>query len=81
MTDIVEQLQMLESGARWVCSDTAATLEDAADEIERLRAEIKRHREALEKIAGITMSMCLSVGDLAQRQKDIALEALGRRHD
>lgn len=48
-----------------------------AERCEAAQAEIARHREALEKIAGITMSMCLSVGDLAQRQKDIALEALG----
>jgi chromosome segregation ATPase len=39
MTDIVEQLRMLQSGAAWVCGETAVTLEDAADEIERLRAE------------------------------------------
>lgn len=43
--------------------------------------EIERYREALQKIAGLTMSMCLSMGDLAQRQKDIAFEALGVRHD
>lgn len=39
MTDIVEQLRDLQSGAQWVCGETAATLEDAADEIERLREE------------------------------------------
>jgi hypothetical protein len=37
MTDIVEDLRGLQSGAAWVCGETAATLEDAADEIERLR--------------------------------------------
>ena len=37
MTDIVERLRLLESGARWICNETADTLEDAADEIERLR--------------------------------------------
>jgi hypothetical protein len=35
--DIVERLRMLQSGAAWVCGETAATLDDAADEIERLR--------------------------------------------
>jgi hypothetical protein len=37
MTDIVEDLRLLQSGAAWVCGETAATLEDAAHEIERLR--------------------------------------------
>jgi chromosome segregation ATPase len=40
MTDIVEQLRMLQSGAAWVCGETAATLEDAADEIEQMGARI-----------------------------------------
>lgn len=40
MTDIVEQLRDLQSGAQWVCGETAATLEDAADEIQRLRAAL-----------------------------------------
>jgi hypothetical protein len=39
MTDIVERLHLLQSGAAWYCEETSATLEDAADEIERLRAE------------------------------------------
>ena len=55
MTDIVERLRLLESGARWMCAETADTLEDAADEIERLRAECQRlagevsraHKDAL----------------------------------
>ncbi len=37
MIDIVEELRGLQTGAAWVCGQTAATLEDAADEIERLR--------------------------------------------
>jgi hypothetical protein len=53
-------------------------IQNAADEAAR---ELERYHEALQKIAGLTMSMCLSVGDLAQRQKDIAFEALGVRHD
>jgi hypothetical protein len=39
MTDIVEELRLLQSGAQLACGQTAATLEQAADEIERLRAE------------------------------------------
>ena len=38
MTDIVERLRLLQSGAQWACGQTAATLEEAAAEIERLRA-------------------------------------------
>jgi hypothetical protein len=33
----VEELRLLQSGAQWACGQTAATLEQAADEIERLR--------------------------------------------
>jgi chromosome segregation ATPase len=40
MSDIVEDLRLLQSGAQWACGQTAATLEQAADEIERLRAEL-----------------------------------------
>ena len=36
-SDIVERLHLLQSGAAWYCEETAATLEDAADEIGRLR--------------------------------------------
>ena len=42
MTDIVEQLRLLQSGAAWVCGEAAATLEDAADEIERMREALLR---------------------------------------
>jgi hypothetical protein len=42
MTDIVERLRLLQSGAAWYCEETSATLEDAADEIERLRAGLLR---------------------------------------
>ena len=80
MTDIVERLRS--SNGRMGVRDpndygmaiTVAEANEAADELER-------YHEALQKIAGLTMSMCLSVGDLAQRQKDIAFEALGVRHD
>jgi hypothetical protein len=40
MSDIVEDLRLLQSGAQWACGQTAATLEDAADEIERLRHDL-----------------------------------------
>jgi hypothetical protein len=39
MTDIVERLRLQKSCAAWYCDETDATLEDAAGEIERLRAE------------------------------------------
>ena len=42
MTDIVEELRLLQSGAQWACGQTAATLEQAADEIERLRRALLR---------------------------------------
>jgi hypothetical protein len=42
MTDIVERLRLLQSGAAWYCEETSATLDDAADEIERLRAGLLR---------------------------------------
>ena len=42
MTNIVNDLRLLESGARWVDSATADVLERAADEIERLREMNKR---------------------------------------
>lgn len=51
MTDIVEQLRDLQSGAQWACGATAATLGEAADEIERLRAKL----EAVEmELASVT---------------------------
>jgi hypothetical protein len=40
MADIVEQLRLLQTGAAWVCGETAATLEQAAAEIERLRHDL-----------------------------------------
>jgi hypothetical protein len=36
MKEIVEELRLLQSGAQWACGQTAATLGQAADEIERL---------------------------------------------
>lgn len=46
MTDIVEELRLLQSGAQWACGATAATLGQAADEIERLRAELAAIKQA-----------------------------------
>jgi len=40
------------------------------------RVERDRLREALEKIGGITMSMCLNYKDMAETQRDIARAAL-----
>lgn len=42
MTDIVEQQRDLQSGAQWACGETAATLGQAADDIERLREVLRR---------------------------------------
>ena len=70
MTDIVKEAQANSDLALWqaYCEKKMA-LEDA--ELER-----DRYRAALEKISGLTMSMFLKAGDLAQRQKEIAAEAL-----
>ena len=51
MTDLVERLRMLQSGAAWVDGEAAATLEDAADEIERLRAE----RDQAKKVRSVAI--------------------------
>lgn len=40
MSDVVEDLRLLQEGAQWACGATAATLGEAADEIVQLRAEI-----------------------------------------
>lgn len=73
MTDIVERLRspevFIDAGGM-----NSRVAHEAADEIERLRA-------ALEKIADLAMSMCLNVNDMAQRQKDMAVEALRRTHE
>jgi hypothetical protein len=62
MSDLVERLRLLQSGVQWACgARTAATLEEAADEIERLRAERDRLREALRladaALSGANMNM------------------------
>jgi cell division protein FtsB len=70
MTDIVEDLRLLQSGATWVCGETAATLEDAADEIERLRAALKKIAARVDRLTG-----GLTYTEKAAR--DIARAALG----
>lgn len=55
MSDIVDELRLMQDGAQWACGATAATLGQAADEIERLRKErgrlaadlAKAHRDIL----------------------------------
>jgi hypothetical protein len=76
MSDIVERLHMLKSGAAWYCEETTATLEDAADEIERLLAERDRLREALTKIAGVMTGPTLHATDMAERMHGLARVAL-----
>ena len=44
--------------------------------VEKAEDERDRLREALEKIGGITMSMCLNYKDMAETQRDIARTAL-----
>jgi len=39
MSDIVDELRLMRDGAQWACGATAATLGQAADEIEWLRKE------------------------------------------
>ena len=61
MADIVEQLRDLQSGAQWVCGETAATLEDAAGEIERLRRTIvAARRGAVEAAAAVASKRAAS---------------------
>jgi hypothetical protein len=69
MRNIVEELRLLQSGAAWVDIETAAILEEAAEKIERME-------DALNKIGGITMSMCLNYKDMAETQRGIAIAAL-----
>lgn len=40
MTDLVEDLRLLQSGAQWACGATATTLGEAADELELLRTAL-----------------------------------------
>lgn len=42
MSDIVDELRLMRDGAQWACGATAATLGQAADEIEWLRKERDR---------------------------------------
>jgi hypothetical protein len=62
MTDIVERLRVNAwRSDGWNRQDAA----EAADEIVRLRAERDRLKDGLNKIDGITMSMCLDYKDAA----------------
>lgn len=42
MSDVVEDLRLLQEGAQWACGATAATLGEAADEIVQLRGTLRR---------------------------------------
>jgi hypothetical protein len=67
MSDVVERLHLLKSGAAWYCEETTATLEDAADEIERLRAA--------ESVALLDALRFHRERDKAQAERDRAVEA------
>jgi len=54
----------------------AEVCRDAADELGLVIEERNRLREALQDIVGITMSQCLNVADLAERQRGTAFAAL-----
>ena len=81
MTDIVERLRLLQSGVRWACgARTAATLEEAADEIERLRAERDRLRENVARCEASMVAWVEAVGECNEDRKRL-LEALERAAD
>jgi hypothetical protein len=72
MTDIVERLRDPSKGSpRW-----GDTMNEAADEIERLLAERDRLREALTKIAGVMTGPTLHATDMAERMHGLARVAL-----
>jgi hypothetical protein len=90
MTNIVNDLRLLESGARWVDSATADVLERAADEIERLQAEVASLRITL---GGKTFSAdvpspigcpmpgaCAQVKEINRLKRELA-EAIDRGND
>ncbi len=55
-----------------------SSLEIFKESFDKVAAERDRLRDALEKIGGITMSMCLNYKDMAETQRDIARVALGK---
>ena len=71
MSDIVENLRLLQSGAAWVCEQTAATLEDAADEIERLTQEYNALLDS-------NLAIWASQNRLRRALREIALMETGR---
>jgi chromosome segregation ATPase len=77
MTDIVEQLRDLQSGAQWVCGETAATLSDAADEIERLRAE----RDEARRNARAWQSAAHTAGQYREQERSRAERAEAERNE
>jgi hypothetical protein len=60
MSDIVEDLRLLQSGAQWACGQTAATLEDAAAEIERMRAEMRSITKVPRSDAAYGIIQCIA---------------------
>lgn len=79
MSDIVDRLlDEAEKAQRKGHLVLAEVCRGASDQLGLLMEERDRHREALERIAGVTMSMCANYRDLANRQHEIASKALGK---
>jgi hypothetical protein len=54
----------------------AEVCRDASDQLGLVMEERDRMKDALKKIGGITMSMCLNYKGMAETQRGIALAAL-----
>lgn len=84
-TDHAGALRLLASGASWQCTDTADVLEAAADEIERLEAEVASLRLTLggtpgarvpEPIGCPTPGACAQVAEIGRLRAVIRVNGL-----
>jgi chromosome segregation ATPase len=84
MLNIVNDLRLLESGARWVDTAAADTLEQAADEIERLRAKVVQADRYIESLAAECYTL-QSMNERLQAERNVeranaeTLDAICRR--